>query len=305
MLLFVKCCTLVTAYSGLYHLGLILLRIPSRRSERSFKLAVVQQKRLWDQVLESLVEPFVEPIAQFIPLGYENAMELQAGLRQVGITLSAAEYYAKGLLLAFYSLAVVFFVPLLGLPPSYLLLAGLIPPIVFRHFTTEHSDRLEAKRQGIRLLLPSFVRTILYSLADKEEAIKDEIVGRANLIAIFSNYLEACPEMIKYDLSLLITEMQSLSVETGIRRFGERLNIPTVTYLCDILIGISKGQSHAEALRILAIDIDIQGREALRLQLQKRPGEMRRATVVLVVLGMAIVIYVLIADLINSWGFFG
>ena len=297
--------TLLALFASFYYLGALLLRLPSRRAERALQLTVLQHRTLSERLFTALVKPLIEPLAQIIPLRYESQVELQAGLRQVGIALSAREYYARAILIGIYSLPVLLIVPLLGLPSPYLLVVGALPFVLFRHFSTEHSDRLAAKRQQIRRILPSFVRTVLYSLADKEDAIGDEIIGRANLVAIFSNYLEACPEVIRYELSLLITEMQSYSVETGIRRFGERLGLPMVTYLCDILIGVSKGQPHADALRILAMDIDIQGREALRAELQKRPGEMRRATVVLVILGMLVVLYVLIADLMGSWGFFG
>ena len=290
---------------GLYYLGLVLLRIPTRQAERSFRATVMQKKTPQEVLYGSFVAPLIAPVAAIMPISYERQVEMQAELRQVGIRLSTSEYYARGLILAIYSIPLIFVVPLLGLSSAFMVATALIPIIVFFHLTTEHSDMLRDKRNKIRRLLPSFVRSILYSLADKEDSTGDEVIGRANLVAIFSNYLKVCPEVIYYDVALLITEMQSLSVETGIRRFGERLSLPTVTYLCDILIGISKGQPHSDALKVLAIDIDNQGREAIRDELQKRPGEMRRATVALVFLAMGIVMYVLVADLIGSWGYFG
>lgn len=305
MVLWVQLGILALAAIGLYHLGLILLGTPTRKAERSFRAAIMRSQTMQQALYATFVQPLIAPVSKLIPMSYEKQIELVADLKQVGIRFSATEYYARGLIMAFYSIPLIFIVPLLGLEPAFMVATALIPVLVYMHLTTEHSDMIKDKRNKIRRLLPSFVRSILYSLADKEDSVADEVVGRANLVAIFSNYLRICPQVIYYDVALLITEMQSISVETGIRRFGERISIPTVTYLCDILIAISKGQPQSEALKVLAMDIDNQGREAMREELQKRPGEMRRATVALVFLAMGIVLYVLLADLVGSWGYFG
>ena len=294
----------VTLFIGLYWLGLVLLKVPTRKADQVFRISIVQRKSVKARLFDTLIQPLVQPVSQLIPVPYAHQIELQAELRQVGITLSAREYYARALILAICFVAVPVLVMLVGLHPVALVCTSIMPPVMFRHYSTEHIEKLKEKRHKIRLLLPSFVRSILYSISESGEAVAGEgRFGQVNLVSTFSSYLRIAPEVIRYDISLLITEMQSISVEVGLRRFGDRLRMPEVTYLCDILIGLSRGQPQAESLSVLARDIDIKYREARHEEMLKRPDEMKRALIPLAIAAMAILIVVLGIDLVSSIGY--
>ena len=293
------------SFATLYWLLNLVLRFPSRRAEKTFRSSIVIKKTVLDVLYDALVKPFMEPIAQLIPISPQSEIQLQAELKQVGITLTVREYFARAIVLAIYSIPLTLVAPSFKLHPLLVAIFATIPLVVFRHLSTDHVERLKEKRRKISLLLPSFVRSILYSLAEKEEDERGSSSGQVDLVKIFSNYRSVAPEVISYDISLLITEMQSISVEAGLRRFGERIRMPVVTYLCEILIGLSKGQPQANPLAILARDIDVQYREARREELQRRPKEMYYALIPVAVMFIGLLLYIVAMDMINSVGYLG
>ena len=250
-----------------------------------------------------MVKPLLEPVSQLLPVSYVAGVHLEADLRQVGLLLSAREYYARGLILAVYSVPLCLIAATAGFHPVLAMAFVFLPIVLYRHFTTEHVEKLKDKRRRISYLLPTFIRSILYSLSEREGG--GGVVGQVNLIAIFSNYLQVAPEIIRYDISLLITEMQSISVETGLRRFAERLRMPMVSHLCDILIGLARGQPQANALTVLARDIDTQYLASRKEELLHRPGEMYRALIPVGVVFMAMLLYAVVSDMIASVGYIG
>ena len=293
------------SFATFYWLLNTLLRIPSRKATQTFRSSIVVKKTLPDTLYDALVKPFQEPVANLLPVSPATALQLQAELKQVGINMTAKEYYAKAVILAIYSIPLTFVAPSIGLSTVWVVIFATTPFVLLRHFATEHTEKLKEKKRRINLLLPSFVRSILYSLAEKPEDEGGGTVGQVDLIRIFSNYRTVAPEVISYDISLLITEMQSISVEIGLRRFGERLRMPVVTYLCEILIGLSKGQPQAAPLEILARDIDVQYREARREELLRRPGEMIRALIPVAVVFICLLLYIVGTDMIGTVGYFG
>ena len=298
--------TFFFTFMGFYWALLAVFRVPSRRSEQVLRSSEVVKLSLQERLELSVVKPLVEPVASIIPVSLDTELELSAELRQVGIMLSAKEYYAKAIIIAILSVFIPLTVSFLGMHPIIFFVTVLIPLIVFRHFSTEHTERLKEKRQKIFLMLPDFIRSILNSVSDTKSTSERELgfYGQVNLIKIFETYLEVAPEVIMYDLSLLITEAKSISVETALHRFSGRLRIPEINYLCDILIGLDRGQPQAEALAFLARDIDVRYIEARKAEMLKRPGEMKRAIVPLVLITIGVIFFVLASDLVSSISIF-
>lgn len=293
----------LSLFIALYHVALIMLRIPSRASAKAFDQGIVQKERWRDRLNNTLVLPLIEPVAAIVPMSLERETELRAELRQVGMFIQPREYYARAAILAVYSLSLNLIVPLLGISPAFYLAMIALSLLTFRNFTTEHTDRLKEKRKRMQIALPSFIRSILYSLEEHKERT-DRFVVQVNLIRIFGNYLTVAPDVMQYDVSLLITDMKTMGTETGLRRFAERIRLPVVSYLCDILIGLTRGQPQAEALAILARDVDVSSRELRRNELNKRPEEMSMNVVPLILITMVTVLVVIISDMWNSLGVF-
>jgi hypothetical protein len=95
--------------------------------------------------------------------------------------------------------------------------------------------------------------------------------------------------------------MKSKDVESALRNFNTRLGIPEVSFLCNALIGLTRGEHQNDALSNLAREIDIRSREQIRRELDKRPGKVFRACIPLIIVSFIAIGYTLIAALINSF----
>ena len=292
-------------FVGMYFLGISFARIPTRLSDRMLGNSIVVKTKFRDKLYNLAVKPLLEPVAALIPISYVQQMELEAELRQVDIALSAQKYYARAIILGVYTLPLSPLVLAVGLHPVFSYLMLVVSVLTSFYFMQVHIDRLKEKRREIERHLPSFVRSILYSINMDDEPERDTFIVQVDLIKIFSDYLKVAPRSIHYDISMLLTDMQTVGIETGLRRFNERLRLPVVSYLCDILIALSKGQPQREALAILSRDMDVTSREIIRAELLRRPSKMNWAFLPLAAMAVIAVIYVLLSDVVNSIGFFG
>ena len=292
-------------FAACYRLLLTWWRIPERAALRNLEQSRAVKVFLRDRIYNYLVVWLMDPVAALIPMDLDDELELKAELQMVGINLSPREYHARALILAAYSLVLWLIVPIAGTSPFVLLLTGTITILIYFNFITDHEDRLKEKRRKIRRLLPSFIQTILNSLDVQGKFENEDFIVQADLTKIFQNYLRIAPDVIANDISMLIAEMQASNIEDALHHFADRLNVPSVHFLCDILIGISRGQRQNEALVMLAREMDVAGAAALTEELLLRPGKMKLAILPLVILGITAVIYAIAIDIFNSISFLG
>lgn len=277
-----------------------ILKIPKLSMKKNIKNLQTEKENAGAKLLKTFVMPLVKPVSRFIKIELEKEMKMAAMLRRGGLTLTPKEYYARAIICA------VFILPL-----SILLLAiGAIKVapitlifsvIVFFHFVTDLKDKLKEKKALIEMELPSFVRSILYKLDDVKGS-NEKTVVQVDLIQIFEDYLKVSSEVFYYDIAVLIMEMKAKDIETALRNFNERVGLVEVSFLVNALIGIYRGEHQGEALMYLAKDMDIKAKEAMRKNLGKLPGKVKIASIPLVVITLASLLYVIGSHLIRSVG---
>lgn len=156
-------------------------------------------------------------------------------------------------------------------------------------------------RALIEAELPSFVRSILYKLDDIREGSQKTVV-QVDLIQIFEDYLMVANDVFRYDVSVLVMEMKAKNIETALRNFNERIGLTDVSFLVNALIGLYRGEHQGEALAYLARDMDVKAKEALKKKLNKLPGKIKIASIPLVAVTLATLLYVIGSHLIRSMG---
>jgi hypothetical protein len=166
---------------------------------------------------------------------------------------------------------------------------------------TDLKDKLKEKKALIEMELPGFVRSILYKLEDMRGG-NEKTVVQVDMIQIFEDYLKVSSEVFYYDIAVLIMEMKAKDIETALRNFNERIGLVEVSFLVNALIGLYRGEHQGEALMYLAKDMDIKAKEALRKNLNKLPGKVKIASIPLVVVTIASLLYVIGSHLIRSVG---
>lgn len=277
-----------------------ILKIPKLSMKKNIKNLQVQKENAGARLLNKFVMPLVKPASRFIRIEQENEVKMAAMLRRGGLTLTPKEYYARAIICAAFTLPFSILFLIIGaanIAPVTLVFSV----IIYFHFMTDLKDKLKEKKALIEMELPSFVRSILYKLDDVKGS-NEKTVVQVDLIQIFEDYLKVSSEVFYYDIAVLIMDMKAKDIETALRNFNERIGLVEVSFLVNALIGLYRGEHQGEALMYLAKDMDIKAKEALRKNLSKLPGKIKIASIPLVVVTLASLLYVIGSHLIKSVG---
>ena len=277
-----------------------ILKIPRSSMKKNIKNVQPKKEKTETMLLNRFVMPLVKPVAQLIPIDLEKEAKMASMLKRGGLDLAPKEYHARAMICAAYTL------PLMLLPLA-VGAANIVPIIliftvvVYFHFVTDLKDKLKEKKRLLEIELPSFVRSILYKLEDVRGNSEKNIV-QVDLIRIFEDYLLVSSEVFYYDIAVLITEMKAKDIETALRNFNEHVGLMEVSFLTNALIGLYRGENQNEALMHLAKDMDIKAKEGLRKNLGRLPGKIKIASIPLVAVTLATLLYVIGSHLIKSMG---
>ena len=277
-----------------------LLKIPKLSMKKNIKNLQTEKERTGQRLLNRFVIPLAKPVSRWIRLDLTKEAKMVSMLRRGGLELTPKEYYARALISASFTLLLL--IPLLAIRATNIAPVILIfSTVVYFHFMTDLKDKLKEKKAHIEAELPSFVRSILYKLDDIREGSGRSVV-QVDLIQIFEDYLKVASDVFYYDIAVLVMEMKAKDIETALRNFNERIGLTNVSFLVNALIGLYRGEHQGEALAYLARDMDIKAKEALKKKLNKLPGKIKIASIPLVAVTLATLLYVIGSHLIRSMG---
>ncbi len=276
-----------------------LLKIPKASMKKNIKHLQTEKEKPGRRILNRIIMPLARPLSRLIRIDPVKEARMASMLRRGGLELSPKEYYARAILCASFTLLLMPLLVVIGaahLAPIALIFAV----VVYFHFMTDLKDMMKEKKRRIEIELPSFVRSILYKL-DDIRGDKQSVV-QVDLIQIFEDYLKVASDVFRYDVSVLVLEMKAKDIETALRNFNERIGLTDVSFLVNALIGLHRGEHQGEALAYLARDMDVKAKEALRKKLNKLPGTVKRASIPLVVVTLACLLYVIGSHMVKSMG---
>lgn len=268
--------------------------------KKNLKQVKCEREKAGQRLLNRIILPLARPLSRYIPIDPVKEAQMVSMLRRGGLELSPREYYARAILCASFTLPLALIFVAFGaakLAPLILFLAL----VLYRHFTTDLNDQLKEKKRRIEMELPGFIRSILYRLDDRGENSRRTVV-QADLIQIFEDYLRIASYSFREDVAILVLEMKAADIETGLRHFKERLGLTEISYLVNTLIGLHRGEHQGEALSYLARDMDLKAREGLRKKLNTLPRRVKIASIPLVAVTLATLLYVIGSHLIRSMG---
>jgi len=268
--------------------------------KKNIKHVQAEKKQSGARLLNLFVMPLVKPVSRLIRIDPEEEAKMASMLRRGGLDLTPKEYHARALICAAFTLPLLLLLLAAGatnIAPVILIFAV----VVYFHFVTDLKDKLKEKKRLIEMELPSFVRSILYKL-DDIRVNNAKAVVQVDLIQIFEDYLKISSEVFYYDIAVLVMEMKAKDIETALRNFKERVGLSEVSFLVNALIGLYRGEHQGEALMYLAKDMDLKAKEALRKNLNRLPGKIKLASIPLVAVTLASLLYVIGSHLITSMG---
>lgn len=277
-----------------------LLKIPKLSMKKNIKNLETEREKPGKRLLNRFVMPLVKPISRLIPLDPVKEARVASMLRRGRLELTPKEYYARAILCAFFTLPLALLLFVIGA-------ANLVPVVlifsvvVYFHFLTDLKDQLKEKKKRIEMELPGFVRSILYRLEDSKTG-SNRMVVQVDLIQIFEDYLNVASDVFRDDVAILVMEMKATDIETALRNFNERLGLTDISFLVNALVGLYRGEHQGEALAYLARDMDIKAKEALKKKLNNLPRRIKIASIPLVAVTLASLLYVIGSHLIRSMG---
>jgi hypothetical protein len=276
-----------------------LLKIPQASMKKNLKNLQTKKEKPGKRLIDRFVMPLVRPVSRLIRLDPVQEARMASMLRRGGLDLTPQEYQARALICAAFTLPLLIPLLLIGatnVAPVILIFAV----VVYFHFTSDLKDQLKAKKNRIEMEMPSFIRSILYKLDDIRGS--NQTVVQVDLIQIFEDYLRVASDVFYSDISILVLEMKAKDIETALRSFNARLGLTDISFLTNALIGLHRGEHQGEALGYLARDMDIKAREALKTKLNKLPGRVKIASIPLVAVTLATLLYVIGSHMTQAMG---
>lgn len=271
---------------GLFRVAKAALRLPSGKSINAIR--DIHGRRSMAERLQAALLPLARLISKLFPMSEYREKRLEADFARLHITQRPEDFVsnakARSLLLA---LIGALFVPI-GIP-ILALMTAVAALLAYFQIMQSVRKRVEARNREIEAELPRLVETMNYTLQDNRD-----------MLTFFQKYRRVAGKALGAELDRLITDMQIGNQEAALRRMDARLALPSFSALCAVLCGVYQGVDQRTSLLVLEQDMRTKEREKLRRLMEKRPGRIKVASLILTVLMILMFMVPLVLLIINN-----
>lgn len=289
MILVTYCIIFFCLYIGLLYPCLAILGYDVyARKSKTLTTIIRWRRRSKDIWQNRYLNNILKIVAPLIPLSESSEKKMNDDLKRADIPYNAKEYYAKAILSACLGILVTVFATTLD--SALLVIGGLLMSVYlfFKNYD-EVKDILKNKNKMLEDEIPTFVRSIESGLHTDRDIIRG-----------FERYKKIASPAMASELDIVIADMQASSVAQGLMRFENRLNSPEISRLCAALIEVDRGIDNSLTLQYLAQDMTVMHRQLILRELDKRPGQMKRAILPAGIVLVIMMFYILIEAVIRS-----
>ena len=289
MILVTYCIIFFCLYIGLLYPCLAILGYDVyARKSKTLTTIIRWRRRSKDIWKNRYLNNILKIVAPLIPLSESSEKKMNDDLKRADIPYNAKEYYAKAILSACLGILVTVFATTLN--SALLVIGGLLMSVYlfFKNYD-EVKDILKNKNKMLEDEIPTFVRSIESGLHTDRDIIRG-----------FERYKKIASPAMASELDIVIADMQASSVAQGLMRFENRLNSPEISRLCAALIEVDRGIDNSLTLQYLAQDMTVMHRQLILRELDKRPGQMKRAILPAGIVLVIMMFYILIEAVIRS-----
>lgn len=263
---------------GLYNIVGFILVSPSGDTKTAFR-QLFGKRTFKRQMHEKVVLPLAKAISKAIHISEYKRRRWKSDLQRAGIQKTPELYISENLSQSVWIGAAGFLFAPLGMPFITILLI-LYAFMIYRKNSSRMRNMIAKMNKDIEAELPRMVETLNYTLGDNNDLLK-----------FFERYRRVAGTALGKALDRLIFNMKTGNAEDALREFDRTLAIPQITTLVSTLLGITHGVDQGATLIVLEKDFRARQRELLRREIDKRPGEVRLASVIMV-FGMVILMLV-------------
>jgi len=258
------------------------------KKNKTLTLIIRWRKRERDIWQNRSLNNLLQIVAPLVPLSEQAEKKLTDDLARADIPYNAKEYYAKAILSSVVGVFVAVFGSSMG--SGLLIIGGLLMAVYlfFKNFD-QVKDTLKNKYSLLENEIPTFIRSVESGLhTDKD------------IIRTLERYTKIASPAMRSELEVLITDMKASSVPQGLMRFDNRMNNPEISRLCAALIEVDRGVDATMTLQYLAQDMTTMHRQMIQRELDKRPGQMKRAILPAGIILVVMMFYILIQAVLQS-----
>lgn len=289
MILVTYCIIFFCLYIGLLYPCLAILGYDVYAKKSKTLTTIIRWRRRSKDIWQNrYLNNILQIVAPLIPLSEASEKKMNDNLKRADIPYNAKEYYAKAILSACLGILVTVFATTLN--STILVIGGILMTIYlfFKNYD-EVNDILQNKAKLLEDEIPTFVRSIESGLHTDRDIIRG-----------FERYKKIASPAMASELDIVIADMQASSVAQGLMRFDNRLNSPEISRLCAALIEVDRGIDNSLTLQYLAQDMTTMHRQIIQRELDKRPGQMKRAILPAGIILVVMMFYILIEAVIRS-----
>lgn len=265
-----------------YEVVTLMYKVPDPRVEKKINRLKRRKKEIKTDKENALLIRFFVPAFRFIHtnvkgLGY-NEFKIKSDMEKAGINGSPEVYLASGFFYAFIAVTGIGFFWLLSGAKLFLMLAFFFGFVLPFYPKSNLKGKIKKINEGLLKEFPNFVSTLRYQYG-KGKTLND----------IVQSYIEVAGPTLKYELQKLSAELEMMSDNDALLRFGDRVGLTDVSNFASSLV---YGQMYG-------MDIDsifaIQEQEMRRLTKDTiRKAVKRKPVALTVALGLPIVNILLI-----------
>ena len=284
-LLILAACILIGI--GCYYLSCAIADVPTSRTSRMMLLSRKQTGNGKENLFDVYLTKVAEKCSFLLHLDPVRKGKLSQALSIAGLSITPEAYTMKALLSAFLVAAcsVVFFFlfPLMGL-----LMLGLA---VLMWFATYYKvfDIVKKRKKAIEAELARFAVSIQQSLATDRDVLR-----------LLISYRRIAGPELGTELDTTIADMKTGNYEQALLRFQNRIGSTMLSDIVRGLIGTLRGDDQQMYFKMLAFDLRQVEQNNLKKEAAKRPKQMQKYSMLMLLCILLIYVVVLSVEVIQS-----
>ena len=281
----------ILAGIGCYYLSCAIADVPTSRTSRMMLLSRKQTGNGKENLFDVYLTKVAEKCSFLLHLDPVRKGKLSQALSIAGLSITPEAYTMKALLSAFLVAAcAVFFLflfPLMGL-----LMPGLA---VLMWFATYYKvfDIVKKRKKAIEAELARFAVSIQQSLATDRDVLK-----------LLISYRRIAGPELGTELDTTIADMKTGNYEQALLRFQNRIGSTMLSDIVRGLIGTLRGDDQQMYFKMLAFDLRQVEQNNLKKEAAKRPKQMQKYSMLMLLCILLIYVVVLSVEVIQSLGSF-
>lgn len=278
---------------AIYHLTCAFVDVPTAKTSKMMMLSKKQQGIRSEKLLDVYITRIAVKLAPLIHMDKLKRDKLQTVLAIAGIPLSPEVYLLKAHITA--GLVALCALPLLPILPLFVpILIGLAVALWFSTYYSAF-DYVKKRRKLMEAEIPRFALTIAQNLENDRDVLK-----------ILSSYRRMAGKDFAQELDQTVADMKTGNYENALIRFESRVGSTLLSDVVRGLIGTLRGDDQRMYFRMICFDMRQIEQNNLKKEAAKRPKQIQRYSMMMLVCIVIIYLVVLSTEVLGSLGaFFG